>query len=336
LLLNFLREAIRENSNISFTLITHHINEVIEFCDRVTVLRDGQAVATLNVPETDNRELAAFIVGDFEKSSIRNGDRSSPSNGDPNARVSNEETLLKIDGLTRKGRFSNINFRVEKGQVIGLAGLDGSGKHEFLEGLTGLSPVDSGHIRLRESVVKIGSPVDALSRGIAYLPRKREEQAIIHNRSVQDNILISIYQKISNRLGLIDAGKSREIATSGIKALNVKTPGLSTNIDYLSGGNRQKVVLNRIDNTKPLIYILNEPTRGVDMATKPEILHTIRHRFTTESAVIFTSESEEELIEASDVIYVFYKGEIKKTFCRNQPDFTVSEVYKAVQGVGLE
>jgi len=127
-----------------------------------------------------------------------------------------------------------------------------------------------------------------------------------------------------------------KLAEDGLRTINVKTPSLKTNIDFLSGGNRQKVVLNRLNSTNPKLFILNEPTRGVDLATKPEIIRIVRESFIKTSAVLFTSESEEEMIEVCDLIYVFYKGRIRKVFTRDQEDFNVKEVYTAVQGVGLE
>lgn len=336
LLLRFLREAIQQNNQISFTLITHHILEVVEFCDRVTVMRDGRVAITKNVSETNEHELAALVVGDV----IPNG-QVKHWNGNPNQKEMSKNEIqevrpfLQVKNLKKANSFSDISFDLHSGQVIGLAGLDGSGKYELMEALVGIAPLDEGTVLVDGKEISINNPYDALCAGIAYLPKKREEQAIIHNRPVIENILTSIYSQISNWLGITNETKGRQIAEEGVRTLNVKTPSLRTNIDFLSGGNRQKVVLNRVNATNPKLFILNEPTRGVDLATKPEIIRIIREKFIRTSAVLFTSESEEELIDVSDIIYVFYKGKIRRVFERNHEDFQVSEVYKAVQGVGL-
>lgn len=329
-LLNLLRKTIQENPAISFTLITHYINEVIEFCDRVTILRDGRVVKTLNVPETNAKELADYIVGDARSNSIP-----ASLQGDCKTLDRTKKPLLKIVGLNKEGCFNNIGFDLFEGEVVGLAGLDGSGKYEFLEALTGLIHPNDGKLIYKDQEIDISSPIAALKHRIAYLPKKREEQAIIHNRSVEENALISIYDRICTWLNWIDNKKARSIVEGNIQSLNIKTPSRHSNIDTLSGGNRQKVVINRISNTNPNVYLLNEPTRGVDISTKPEILGTIRHELSKTSGIILTIESEEELVDVSDVVYVFYKGEIRKVFHRGDPNFCFAEVYKAVQGVNL-
>jgi ABC-type sugar transport system ATPase subunit len=329
-LLQLLRESIKKNPELSYTLITHHINEIIEFCDRVTVLRDGKIITTLNTSETNTSELSDYIIGENVSSISKNKNSEfiSIKNYDQTS------ALLETRNLQLKNSFEGVNIKLFKGQVIGLAGLDGSGKHELLEALSGLTKPDSGEILVEESIKVFNKPYQALKNGIAYLPKKREKQAIIHNRSVAENTLLSIYDKLCNKLGWINFKKAIDIVEKSIKFFNVKTPSHRTNIDNLSGGNRQKVVMNRIYNTDSKIFLLNEPTRGVDLAVKPEILSVIRNELTKAGGVIFTSESEDELIETSDNILVFFKGKIFKEFQLGEENFVFPEVYKALQGVG--
>ncbi len=343
-LLRFLREAIRTQPHLSFTLISHHISEILEFCDRVTVMRDGRAVQTLNIAETTKEELAAWIVGDEERYRARltvpagNGHGADQSDR-PAVTVAmpsgDGEVVIEARNLRADSTFDEVSFQVRRGEVLGLAGLDGSGKDEVLAALAGLMQVEAGVILLEGKPVLFNSPRQALEHGVAFLPKKREEQAIIHRRSVEENMLLPIYAALRTRWGLIDYRRSRDLARIGVELLNVKTPSLSTNIDHLSGGNRQKVVINRILNATPKVFLLNEPTRGVDLATKPEILRVIRQKLAAQSAVILTSESEEELIEVCDRILVFYRGKIRQSLQRNQPNFNVPEVYRSIQGVGL-
>ncbi len=336
LLLQFLRGAVRESNDLSFTLISHHINEIIEFCDRVTVMRDGRAIQTLNVAETTHEELAALVVGDRQpQANNHNGNGTRHKGTSATQTGAGDATLLQVRGLRKQGAFTDVSFELAKGEVLGLAGLDGSGKNEVLEALAGITPVETGTIAVNGTPVSINSPRDAQRCRIAYLPKKREEQAVIHNRPVQDNILLPIFSKLRTAIGLIDRQRGRGIASQKVAELNIKTPSLDTKIDHLSGGNRQKVVLSRVALTEPLILVLNEPTRGVDLATKPDILKMIRTRLTQNSGVIFTSESEEELVETCDRILIFYRGQIQQVFLRNTEDFTVSKVYRAIQGIEL-
>jgi len=330
LLLQFLRQAVDETPGLSFTLISHHINEIIEFCDRVTVMRDGKAVATLNVADTNKQELAAYIVGDTAATANGNGTHTYSL-----AAREASSVVLEVEDLQNEGSLRDVSFKIAKGEVIGFAGLDGSGKDEVMEALAGLQKLTGGSVKLNGRAVQIRSPQDAFKHGLAYLPKKREEQAVIHNRSVQDNTLICIYPQLRTPLRLIDRARARNIARDKIEELNVKTPGLTVSIDNLSGGNRQKVVLNRVGLTMPVLFILNEPTRGVDLATKPEILKMVRNKLAVDSGVIISSESEEELVDSCDRIFVFYRGEICKILHRDDEDFTVAEVYKAIQGIGL-
>ncbi len=358
LLLEFLRDAIAQAPHLSFTLISHRISEILEFCDRVTVMRDGRAAATLNVAETTKEELAAWIVGEegsyyterarlagagdaarSQVSARRDGDTTEGPRGqagyDAAVAAAGRKPVLRVQQLAVKGAFEGVDFDLAPGEVIGLAGLDGSGKDELLAALCGLMRVDAGTLTLEGQAITLVSPRGALAHGIAYLPRKRESQAVIHNRSVEENMLLSVYARLRTRLGLIDYTRGRATARDGIRVLDIKTPSLRTSIDHLSGGNRQKVIINRVMSTTPKVFVLNEPTRGVDLATKPEILKAIRQRLAAESGVILTSESEEELVEACDRILVLYQGKIRQSLRRGEPSFNVGEVYRAIQGVGL-
>lgn len=330
-LLRFLREAVRQAPDLSFTLISHHISEIMEFCDRVTVMRDGRAMATLKVPETTKEDLARAVVGNSTPRAVSSTTQTAPA-PPPDSRSG---VVLAVRGLTREPAFSDVSFDLSIGEVVGLAGLDGSGKDEVLGALFGLVRPERGTIELRGAPVRLHSPGDALAHGIKYLPKKREEQGVIHNRSVEENILLPVYHTLRSRVRLIDYRRGRRLARGCVEDLRIKTPSLETNIDHLSGGNRQKTMIGRITTTVPLVFLLHEPTRGVDLATKPEILRVLRNRLSAASGVIVTSESEEELIEVCDRILIFYRGRIRRILRRNEGQFSVSEVYRGIQGIGL-
>lgn len=337
MLLQYLREMVTSSDHLSFTLITHHIDEVIAFCDRVTVMRDGSAIQTLTVADTTKAELAALIVGDTAPALKPNGSGEPLIDNDsalpPEAGPEANQPVLTVESLVKHPLVDDISFEIQPGEVLGMAGLDGSGKETTLEILAGLTKLDEGTITVAGKKVRIRNPRDAFRNRIAYLPKKREEQAVIHNRSVQENTLLCIYSSLKTPWQLIDHSRARKLAQQKSQELQVKTVSLSTNIDNLSGGNRQKVIINRVSLTQPLVFILNEPTRGVDLATKPEILKMVRTELAKTASIIVTSESEEELVEVCDRILIFYRGKIRRILTRGQESFNVAEVYKSIQGV---
>ncbi len=327
-LLRLLRDLASESTNLSFTLISHHITEVMEFTDRVTVMRDGRAVATLDTDRSDERSLARWIVGDTTTGSSASQHRS------PGMFKSTGDTpILAVTSLSDGRDFDGLSFSLHQGEVIGFAGLEGSGKDAALEALFGLRPIMAGDVRLEGVSMRFNAPREALKSGIAFLPKHREVQAVIQNRPVEDNTLISSLHRIQTSLGFLRVREGQKIARQKTAELQVKTPSIATPIDHLSGGNKQKILINRLSLTTPKVFLLNEPTRGVDLASKPTLLQVVRDKLTAESGVIMLSESEDELVHCCDRVLVFFRGRITRVLERGNPDFTVGEIYKSVQGV---
>ncbi len=324
--LEFLKSEVERSPELSFTLISHHIDEIMEFCDRVTVMRDGEAIGPLTVNEISKTELADLITGG-----------AAVSKGSPPASAGEEHPIvLGASGLTSPGNFEDVSFELRGGHVLGVAGLaESSGKDALLPALVGLEKLTEGEIKVKGDTLRGASPRKALKQGLAYLPKKREEEAVITEGSVQDNLLASIFERIRNFLGVIDGSKSRSIAKENITEFGIKARSATVRIDTLSGGNRQKVMLARLMNTSPVVLLLDEPTRGVDLGAKAEIMGLIRDSLTAERAVIITSESEEELVELCDQILVINRGRLAKTLSKGEETFTPQEVYRLVQGVGL-
>lgn len=329
-LLQFLREEVQRSPHISFTLITHHIDEVMEFCDRVTVMRNGEAVGPFVVKDTTKADLADAITGGVPLVKLDGGHAyQAPRNG--------KAPILAVAGLVSPGNFEDVTFELHGGEVVGLAGLETtSGKDAVLPSLVGLAPVSKGTITVRGNAVALSSPSAARLLGIVYLPKKREEEATITGLSVLDNLLVSIYGDLRNRFGFLHAAKGRRIGERCTEEYKIKTPSVRTRIDSLSGGNRQKVMLARLMNTVPSVLLLDEPTRGVDLSAKPEIMRSIRNSLTEERTVLLTSEGEDELVDVCDRILVIYRGRLVKSLSRGQPDFSPASVYRAMQGVGLD
>ena len=308
----------------SFTLITHHINEVMSACDRVTVMRDGRSVETLDVGGSTHAQLAAKIVGDMGVVHIDGGAAHEPG-----------DEVLRVTGLTSPAHFTDVDLDVREREVVGLAGVEGSGKDEVLEALAGLRPVTAGEVTVDGRRRTIRSPREGSRAGIAFLTKKREELATIHHLSVLENLLLPVAGRFSGPLGLLRTARLREVATSMVREMQVKPPRPDAIINTLSGGNRQKVMIGRLRLMRPRVYLLNEPTRGVDIATKPELLRVVRAELAARSGVVMTSEAEEELVDTCDRILVFLRGRIVKEFRRGEPGFEVGEIYRASQGVGV-
>jgi ABC-type sugar transport system ATPase subunit len=306
----------------SFTLITHHINEVMTACDKVTVMRDGVSVDTLDVAGSSHKELAGKITGEMGVVHIEGG-----------AEHKYGREVLKLTGLGGERGFEDVDLTVHEHEVLGLAGVEGSGKDEMLEAVAGLRQAATGRIEIDGRGRHVRKPRDAARYGVAYLTKKREEYATIHNLTVLENLLLPVARRFAGPLGLLRDGALREIALKMVRQMQVKPPDPDAIINTLSGGNRQKVMIGRLRLMTPRVYLLNEPTRGVDISTKPELLRVIRHELTANSGVIMTSEAEEELVDTCDRILVFYKGRIVKETRRGDADFKASEVYRASQGV---
>ena len=319
-LLEQLRETV---DGRSYTLITHHINEVIAACDRVTVIRDGQTVKTLDVKNTNKNELAELIVGEQLQEQFKKKNKK---------RLGTE--VLNVSNLKSFNSFNSVNFRLAKHEVLGLAGLEGSGKHEVVEALVGLRNSE-GMITVSGKEYFPRSPRSARKSGIAILPKNRERQATISSLSVFDNLLLPIATQFQNLFGLLAMKRMAATASDVVKNMRVHPADENAPIDSLSGGNRQKVMMGRLRLINPEIYLLNEPTRGVDISTKPVLLDLIKHDLVEDSAVIMTSESEEELIIACDRILIFFKGEIVRELKKNDASFDVNEIYKCSQGIGV-
>lgn len=339
-----LKRAIADRPEISVTLITHHIDEVLEFCDRVTVMRDGQAVCTISVPTTTKTILASWIVGSEDRAQAGPGDpkTTAPATGGAAPTVDaapaksssggSARAVVAVGSLGVGTLLKDLSFELRLGEVLGIAGLDGSGKDEVFSILAGIRRPDTGSIAVNGKAVTLRSPEDARRVGIAYLPKKRDQYAVLTGRPVDENALAMVYPRLT-RFGLIDNERASRLVEDGVRMLQIKTPSIHTRIDALSGGNRQKTMIVRILSTDPIVYLLNEPTRGVDLATKPELLSAIRLRLAERACVIVTSESEDELVEICDRVLALYKGSVVADLKRGAPEFNQADLYRIIQGV---
>jgi ABC-type sugar transport system ATPase subunit len=297
--------------------------EIMRLCDRVSVLRDGRTVATEAVAELDEARLSAYITG----GTIGSGFAAAASGKAGEDAVA---PLLRVEGLAQAGRYEGISFELGEGEVLGLAGLRGSGRTEILKSLAGIERPERGRVLLDGRDARVGGPAEALRRGIVYLPEDRDREGLVESHGVRQNLSLSSLGSVM-RGPFLDRRRENGRAASLIASLSIDTPSAEQEVRYLSGGNKQKVVVGRILSARPRLYLLDEPTKGIDIAAKRGILDMTRTTLRREAGVILTSPGLEDLLEACDRILVLYRGRIASEFRRDS--FDESRIYMAMQGL---
>ncbi|SKA75375.1 monosaccharide ABC transporter ATP-binding protein, CUT2 family [Caloramator quimbayensis] len=294
-LLRTVREL--KSRGIAVIYISHRLEEVMEICDRVTVMRDGMKITTLPIEKVTVDELIKLMVG-------RNLEQQFPK-----IKVEIGEEALRVENLTRKGTFENISFNVKKGEIIGIAGLVGAGRTEVARAIFGADEIDSGEIYIENKKVNIKSPKDAMNLGIAFLTEDRKGQGLVLDNTIDFNVHIASYKKSSNGL-LLNLKKLKETTRENIKKLNINPPIENFVARQLSGGNQQKVVIAKWLNTNARIFIVDEPTRGIDVGAKVEVYNILNNLIKDGAAVIMISSELPEILGMSDRVYVMHEGRI--------------------------
>ncbi|HEY0792560.1 MAG TPA: sugar ABC transporter ATP-binding protein, partial [Chthoniobacterales bacterium] len=287
-----------KQSHASIIYVSHRMEEIRRIADRVTVIRNGRNVMTKAVPETTLdaivEEIVGRRVGAFERR---------PRTTKPGAEV------LRCVNLTAKPRPTEASLTVRAGEIVGIAGLMGSGRTSLAKSVFGLQPITAGEIRLKEKVVKISTSPDAIKAGIAMIPEDRLTQGLVLQHSVADNMTLPLIDR-NSRLGFVDAAKEKAVVERYIAQLRVKTASPQKAVRTLSGGNAQKVVLAKWLATDPLLLILDEPTAGVDIGSKTEIVAIVREFADRGRGVLVISSEPAELLALSDRILLMAGGRI--------------------------
>ncbi len=289
---------------VGIVYISHRLEELPRVADRVTALRDGSLVGTREMGEVDRGTLIRMMVG-RDLSAIF-----------PKVEVPRGEVVLDVRGLGCSATgVKDVTFQVREGEMLGLAGLIGSGRTELARVLFGLTPADSGTITLDGERVSIRSPGEAIEMGLAYLPEDRRRHGVILEMSVAANATLATLQTISN-LGMLDFRKERVVAQGLAKRLGVKATSVDEPVGNLSGGNQQKVALARWLNSDPSVLILDEPTQGVDVGAKAEIHRLMGELAAKGLAIVMISSEMPEILGMSDRIAVMHGGTIVGTLDR--------------------
>lgn len=300
-------------NGVTIIYISHKMDEVFQNADRITVLRDGKVVRTLDRHATSPREITHLMVGRDLGDSSYGANRQA---GDVVLTVA--DLSLPWRGHARQWRLKDINLSVRKGEVVGIAGLMGAGRTELLECLYGASPeVPLGLIELNGCPVQFSHPEQALKAGIALVTEDRKRYGLFTTMNIREHITLSSLADVSTS-GFIDAVAESGAATESIQALRVKTAGQGAAITSLSGGNQQKCIIARALRTKPKLLLLDDPTRGIDVGAKAEIYRLIDELCRDGLAIIITSSELPELIAVCDRILVLCEGRLTGEFRRGE------------------
>jgi len=290
-----------KEQGITFIFISHMLEELMELSDSITVLRDGRNVGSLAKGEFDRRALSALIAGrTLAERSLRQARGAS-------------RTRLEVRSLGLPGEFEEISFSLAQGEILGLAGLAGSGRSAVARALFGAPPARSGEILVDGVKRPLNRPQDAMRAGIGYIPEDRKSLGIFEDLDVKTNLCLAGIDRFSPH-GLLDTGRLRRVAASMRDSFSIKMQSVDASIRSLSGGNQQKVMISRWLALRPGILVMNEPTRGVDVGAKQEITELIL-KLAAEGYTFVVSSSElEELILLSNRILVFNRGRVAREF----------------------
>ncbi|HVO40469.1 MAG TPA: sugar ABC transporter ATP-binding protein [Spirochaetia bacterium] len=283
---------------MSFIYITHKLSEVFRISDRVIVMRDGRHVGSRPTSQCTERDLVAMMVGrDIADNSTR-----------PAAKTDGE--CLRIENFSRRGAFSGISFTVHKGEILGLSGLVGSGRTELARAVFGMDPHDGGRVFLEGRPVRSDSPHEAIRAGIAYLTEDRKELGLYVNMPIRDNLIAPTLRRFTSAFGFMQNKPINDFAAAKIREFSIASPSSFKKVGKLSGGNQQKCLVATWVGTDPKAIFLDEPTRGVDVASRADIYMKIEELASAGIGIILISSDLPELIGLCDRILVMHHGRI--------------------------
>lgn len=284
-----------KQAGVSMIYISHRLGEVQEMCDRAIVLRDGERAGEIARENLRPEEMVKLMVG-------RDISRFFPEHGGERA----VEPVMSVRDLVYPESKAPVSFDLNAGEILGIAGLVGAGRTELIQAIFGVEPKLGGEVVIRGEKVEIRTPADAIKAGMGLVPEDRKALGVILEMPVVENISLSSIG--SYHPPFLDKARETQVATELAENLDIKTPGLSQLVGFLSGGNQQKVALAKWLATNPMILILDEPTRGIDVGSKSEIYKLIRNLADEGMGVIIVSSEMEEIIGLSDRVLVMHEG----------------------------
>jgi ribose transport system ATP-binding protein len=311
-----------QKRGISIVYISHRMEEIFDVCDRITVMRDGRAVMTEELANVTPRIVIDEIVGRKLEHTLEYQERQVE-----------DEVLLEARGLATATKLRGVDFDLRRGEILGLAGLMGSGRTELARALFGIDHLDAGELMLHGESITIANPRDAIAQGVALIPEDRRVQGLILEHSVRENFLLPLLGRLS-RVGFVDDAEGDRRTDSFVTRLSIMTRSTKQPIGTLSGGNQQKVVIAKWLGTEPRILIMDEPTAGVDIGTKGEIVSMIRTFADQGNSVIIISSELPELLAVSDRILILRDGRVDRELDRSEIH-KEEDLHHAIQRVGM-
>lgn len=296
-LFRVLRELM-QNNDMGIIFISHRLRELFEICDHITVMRNGKVVSELEMEGLTINDVVSAMLGSTTR--------------DPFVRKQGElgENLIEVENLCdASGKVKNVSFYAKSGEVIGISGLVGAGKTELAKCLFGESPKLSGSIRIRGKEINVRTPHEAVKAGLGLVPEERRKEGVQILHSIKEN-LSSVNLDSYTRFSFVNRAKEKTAAQKMVEELKIKTPSVDQLVAFLSGGNQQKVVIGKWLGSDCEIYIMDEPTKGVDVGAKQEIYKLIQRLADEGKCVLYLTSETMEILGVTDRTYVLYNGEI--------------------------
>jgi ribose transport system ATP-binding protein len=296
-----------KKKNVAIIFISHRLDEVFELCDSVTVFRDGCHIITTSPEKITNSDLVELILGREEEEMYKRATKRKFG-----------ESLLEVRDLMIQPKIENISFTLHEGEILGIAGLLGSGRTEIAKAIFGLEKPDKGQILIKNKLVSISNPKEAIKLGMGFITEDRHSEGLILKKSIKDNLVLSNLKSYSNIFGWMIQKKEISAANRQKDSLNIITPSIFRKVKFLSGGNQQKVVLGKWLETQPNIFILDDPTRGIDVGTKAEFYKIIYKLADRGAGILFISSELQEVASVCDRVVVIRNGRAKAEFFGNE------------------
>ncbi len=302
-----------KDQGVIVVYITHKLQELPQIADRVSVLRDGKLVGTVQMNQVQQKDIIGMMFGEVK---IQNR---------PTDIKIQDEIIMEVKGLSRHGWYQDINFKLKRGEVLGIAGMLGSGRTELLRGIFGADPVDSGEVMIEGKTYKSANPIKMVKAGMGLTPENRKLQGLILIHSIKDNLCYAS-MNITADGWLENKRKRNAFAERQVRELDIKANDINAPCESLSGGNQQKVVVGNWLNTSPKIMLYDEPSRGIDVGAKQQIFEIMWEEARRGISTVFVSTELEELLEVCHRILIMRHGRIVDEI--NPDETNVNELYE--------
>jgi len=289
-----------KQDGVGIIFISHRLPELYAICDDITIMRDGLLVKSDRITNIDQPKVVEYMLGSKMEQQF------------PQAKRDIGEAWFEVKNMQDSGKIDDVNLHIRQGEIVGLAGLVGAGKTELCRAIFGASETSTGQITLKGNKLRIRSPYDAVSHGIALVPEERRRQGVFVDEPVSVNITAAVLSRFSKWGTWLNFGKEKQAAKGIIDSLGVKTPNEKARVKNLSGGNQQKVAIGKWLLVDADVYIFDEPTKGVDVGAKRDIFRLVAELAERGKCVLYASSELSEIVGITDRVYVMYDGRIVK------------------------